>query len=183
MYDLIVDRIKTVQEEKGLSSSAFADAIDIQRSSVSHIMSGRNKPSLDVIQKILYKFPDINPAWLLTGKGNMKQLDLFEGIPPETKKAVLTRVMERDKQEEPVKIPEVRSEFQQPFVEQKPIPPPVIEVQVTPSIAKETIKPMAAAKAEEPIQHSKNILPNTDKQIEKILVFYTDKTFSVYKPE
>jgi len=54
-----------------ISSTRFADEIGVQRSSVSHILSGRNKPSYDFIIKILEKYPSINSLWLLTGKGIM----------------------------------------------------------------------------------------------------------------
>lgn len=50
-----------------LSASAFADKIEVQRSSISHILSGRNKPSLEFIQKVLAAFPKVSSDWLLTG--------------------------------------------------------------------------------------------------------------------
>jgi transcriptional regulator with XRE-family HTH domain len=46
----------------------FADRIGVQRSSVSHVLSGRNKPSLDFLEKLLNVFPDIDAAWLITGR-------------------------------------------------------------------------------------------------------------------
>ncbi|MDA0316097.1 MAG: helix-turn-helix transcriptional regulator [Bacteroidetes bacterium] len=55
----------------GLSASAFAELIQVQRSSISHILSGRNKPSLDFILKLNTAFPDINLYWLLNGTGDM----------------------------------------------------------------------------------------------------------------
>lgn len=79
----ITERILAILEYKELTPSSFADTIGIQRSSMSHILSGRNKPSLDVIHKILITFPDILSDWLLTGKGPMKQLNLF-GEPQKT---------------------------------------------------------------------------------------------------
>ena len=78
MEDSIVERVIVLMEQYGLSASAFADKIDVQRSSMSHLVSGRNKPSLDFIQKVLNNFSDINPAWLIMGTGPMKQLDLFD---------------------------------------------------------------------------------------------------------
>lgn len=51
-----------------LSAAAFADRVGVQRSSISHIMSGRNKPSLDFIQKTLKSFPRVNGDWLVTGR-------------------------------------------------------------------------------------------------------------------
>ena len=67
----IKDRIFKILNEENLSSSKFADIIDVQRSSISHIISGRNKPSLDFIQKVLINFPQIYPDWLIIGKGEM----------------------------------------------------------------------------------------------------------------
>jgi len=65
---------------KNLTASKFADEIGVQRSSISHLFSGRNQPSLDLIQKILKKYPDISTDWLVSGTGSMlkeAQMDLF----------------------------------------------------------------------------------------------------------
>ena len=78
MEDSIVERVIVLMEHYNLSASAFADKIDVQRSSMSHLVSGRNKPSLDFIQKVLNNFSDINPTWLIMGTGPMNQLDLFD---------------------------------------------------------------------------------------------------------
>ncbi len=53
-----------------LTVSAFADQIGVQRSSVSHVLSGRNKPSLDFVMKLVKTFPEVNLYWLLNGKGS-----------------------------------------------------------------------------------------------------------------
>ena len=75
------DRIQLILKTKNISASKFADEIGVQRSSISHILSGRNNPSLDFIQKILKRFADINSDWILTGKGSMYiQPDLFSNI-------------------------------------------------------------------------------------------------------
>ena len=58
-------------EYAGVSPKRFAEILGIERSNVSHIMSGRNNPSLTVVQKILKNFPDISSDWLLFGEGNM----------------------------------------------------------------------------------------------------------------
>lgn len=67
----INERISKIIEYSKLSASEFADEIDVQRSSISHITSGRNKPSLDFIIKIKDQFPEINWDWLIKGKGEM----------------------------------------------------------------------------------------------------------------
>ncbi len=69
----MISRIKHILEQKNLSPSRFADQIDVPRSTISHILSGRNKPSLEVILKILNAFPDIPVEWMLQGKGNYHQ--------------------------------------------------------------------------------------------------------------
>ena len=65
------NRIQNIIEKYGLSSNAFANEIDVNRSTVSHILSGRNKPSIEVLQKILKRFPDVSANWLLLGQGSM----------------------------------------------------------------------------------------------------------------
>ena len=69
------ERIEKILENEQLSASKFADAIGVQRSSISHILSGRNKPSLELVNKILDQFPNINADWLLLGKGDMISRD------------------------------------------------------------------------------------------------------------
>ncbi|MDR1114960.1 MAG: helix-turn-helix domain-containing protein [Tannerella sp.] len=64
--------IRIMQEEK-MNPSQFSDAIGVQRATISHILSERNKPSLDIIKKILTRFATINPDWLLSGEGPMRR--------------------------------------------------------------------------------------------------------------
>ena len=66
------DRIGKILEDSGFTSSEFADEIDVQRSSISHVTSGRNKPSLEFVTKIKAKFPEISWDWLINGEGEMK---------------------------------------------------------------------------------------------------------------
>jgi transcriptional regulator with XRE-family HTH domain len=63
-------RIKKVMDFHQLTASLFADKIGVQRSSISHILSGRNKPSLDFILKITGIFKDVDIHWLLHGTGS-----------------------------------------------------------------------------------------------------------------
>ena len=63
------ERIELLMKCYGLSPSQFADKTGIQRASVSHILSGRNKPSLEVMLKIFDAFPSIDMKWLMTGIG------------------------------------------------------------------------------------------------------------------
>lgn len=58
-----------------MSASAFADTIGISRSGLTHLLTGRNQPSLDVARKILAKFPEISTEWLIMGMGDMLRSD------------------------------------------------------------------------------------------------------------
>ncbi len=64
-------RLKNWMESKGLKSSEFADNIGVNRATISHILSGRNKPSIDFLQKLLNAYPNLNSNWLITGIGYM----------------------------------------------------------------------------------------------------------------
>lgn len=63
-------RLHKILEFYELSAAGFADKIEVGRSSISHILSGRNKPSLDFVMKIVKSFPEVELYWLLNGKGS-----------------------------------------------------------------------------------------------------------------
>ena len=65
-----VKRLETIFDYYGLTASLFAEKINVQRSSISHLLSGRNKPSLDFILKVIENFPEVELLWLLNGKGS-----------------------------------------------------------------------------------------------------------------
>lgn len=65
---LIDERIQMVIKMHNLTPSSFADKIGVQRSNVSHVLSGRSKPGLDFLEKILTGFPRVNAHWLITGE-------------------------------------------------------------------------------------------------------------------
>ena len=65
------DQILKFLKEENITATKLATDIGVQRSSISHILSGRNKPSYDLIYKILEKYPYLNAEWLVMGKGNM----------------------------------------------------------------------------------------------------------------
>lgn len=134
------DQIQEILRREGLSSSQFADKIDVQRSSVSHVLSGRNKPGFDFILKILHAFPGIDADWLITGSGEMyKQKrasgELFDGPFSETSPAKDER--------------KLSASIESPGLKDQP---------------EDRKKPLA-------------------REIERIMVFYTDKTFREYRTE
>ena len=74
------DRIAQIMRKEGLTNAEFAEKIEISTSSLSHIFSGRNKPSLDVVTRIHKAYPFVNLYWLVNGEGEMDvRNDLNEG--------------------------------------------------------------------------------------------------------
>ena len=71
-----IDRLQYLMKLHNLSASAFADKINVQRSSISHILSGRNKPSLELMQKVLAAFPKVNADWLILGNTSTEQVSI-----------------------------------------------------------------------------------------------------------
>lgn len=86
-----IKRLQKVIDYYGESASSFAEKIGVQRSSISHILSGRNKPSLDFILKVLTSFPEVDLYWLFNGNGEFPskvKKDSFKTEPkplPETR--------------------------------------------------------------------------------------------------
>lgn len=74
-------RLHKIMEYHDLSAASFADKIEVGRSSISHLLSGRNKPSLDFVMKIVKAFPDVELYWLLNGKGSFPQKEESSSLP------------------------------------------------------------------------------------------------------
>jgi len=132
------DRLNEILKHFKINASQFADQIGVQRASVSHVLSGRNKPGFDFVQKIIEAYPSISAEWLITGKGELlkskiKRQDLFDEL-------------EIDENE-----------------------------QIENKRASTTINNKKNTSAREYPEK-----PETSKKIEKIIVFYSDKSFEEY---
>ncbi|WP_031527888.1 helix-turn-helix transcriptional regulator [Dyadobacter crusticola] len=91
----LADKIKQILAEKALSPSIFADEIGVQRSSMSHILAGRNKPSLEMVQKIVKRYPELGLEWILE-ENELPQLAPEEPVPAK-KKALPGTVLPQEK--------------------------------------------------------------------------------------
>lgn len=90
--DEFIKRLEIILDYYNLSASVFADKMGVQRSSLSHLMSGRNKPSLDFVMKIVENFPEVGLYWLLQGTGSFPkneneqhQIYTPSSLPPQLK--------------------------------------------------------------------------------------------------
>ena len=73
-------RIKNWIENQGLKSSSFADKIGVNRATISHVLSGRNKPSIDFLDKMICTFPDLNANWIVSGEGFMYKSEAVKEV-------------------------------------------------------------------------------------------------------
>ncbi|MCU0353997.1 MAG: helix-turn-helix transcriptional regulator [Cytophagales bacterium] len=142
--------IKAIMTAKNLSPSRFADEIGVPRPVVSHVLAGRNKPSLDMIQKIARRFPELGTDWVFD-----------ENVLP-------NGIAEVGEDIKPI-VTENR-------ISQTPYAEPPVAPQLAPPPAANPVTPTIMPPAQ-PVP----FVPTT-KKIEKILVFYTDRTFDEYTP-
>jgi transcriptional regulator with XRE-family HTH domain len=156
-------------EYKGITASELADSIGVQRSNVTHVLKARNKPSFQFIEKMLQIYPDLNAKWLLLGTGNMvdapvKSKTLFdqltEPVIPDSQVHVST---EETKQKDSTII-----QKDEKIADSKSASIPQ-EIQNT-SEKRETNDAL------------KDQFFSSEKQIERMIVFFTDQTFKVYSP-
>lgn len=86
-----IKRLEKIMEFYDLTATALAEKIDFNRSSISHLISGRNNPSLEFVIKVLENFPEVNWSWLVHGKGSFpdKKSGLFNDVSsPGEKKSI-----------------------------------------------------------------------------------------------
>ncbi len=134
------NRIEQLIKDKGLTSVKFAETIGVQASSISHVVSGRSKPSFDFMEKIKNKFPEINMNWLISGEGEMYNYGNRDMLNFEAKEEKNTSNFYREE--------EVKKQEQQTQVPHE-------------------------------LFYTNN---DKTKVIERVVVFFTDKTLKEYKP-
>ena len=153
--DDFVKRLEIILDYYGLNASSFADKIGVQRSSMSHLLSGRNKPSLDFVLKILDVFPEVDLYWILNGKGNF----------PKNEEEIVNSK------------PELNSEIEKPST-------PISSNQnvVSVDLFSEMNKKQESAQISNSPESKISNLNSEEGEIEKIVFFYKNVTFKVYTP-
>lgn len=94
------EKLLNLMKSEQLTASKLAELLDIQPSGISHILSGRNKPSFDLVQKILRRFPRVNPDWLLLDKDEMYRTIDIEPKPA-TSQSISTEELDDTMQQSP----------------------------------------------------------------------------------
>ena len=155
--DDFIKRLEILLEYYAISASVFADKLGVQRSGLSHLMSGRNKPSLDFVMKITENFPEVDLYWLLNGSGDFPKK---EG----TKDA-----------------------YSQPTIQAEPTPAqPTTEPDVVPRdlFSAPAEVPSQTLKQEQQVNHPAfGVAVHAPGEIERIVVFYKNGVFKNYNPD
>lgn len=136
----MTDRISLILRTKNINASQFADEIGVQRSSISHVLSGRNKPSLEFVQRILKRYPEINPDWLLFGKGAMHQeSNLFSDIDEsiDVKAEAISRALGRSERAISPLVSKSRPRPLKPIYKEEVVP----ELEETEDFAEDELQP------------------------------------------
>jgi|UniRef100_UPI00404926AB transcriptional regulator with XRE-family HTH domain len=89
-------RLDKVIDFYGETASSFAEKIGVQRSSISHILSGRNKPSLDFVLKILSVYPEVELYWILNGKGEFPSVPKTQTIQPASTSQISESILPKE---------------------------------------------------------------------------------------
>ncbi len=165
------ERLQTLLSSEKIASSKFADILGVNRSSISHLLSGRNNPSLDFLQRVLKKFPHINPDWLLLGQGNMYRNDATNDV----HKPSLGLFKEDIKDEEKDSVHIIKEEPKSPKNEDK-----VLDVYPKQQISEDDRKVKGSDNL---LSHGQKQKEIDNKQVDKIVFFYTDKSFEIYYPD
>lgn len=151
--DDFIKRLEIILDYYSLNASAFADKIGVQRSSLSHLLSGRNKPSLDFILKILDVFPDVDLYWILNGKGNF-----------------------------PKNSDEKNSEITAAKTSSAPTPISQNQVAGNLFSSSEIPVVQNIIENSKPITNENITISSSSNEIDKIVIFYKNGTFKDYKP-
>jgi DNA-binding XRE family transcriptional regulator len=175
------ERISKVIEYSNLTPSEFADEIDVQRSSISHITSGRNKPSLEFIIKIKSSFPEILWDWLVTGEGKMLKSDL-----PEMEEAPEEKIEEETTK--PTSLPDLFTMMNndEDFGTEEPeiiTPKPSLGESFIPHQSTVQEKISDSQRLENSHQQNINqIAGNQQGKIKRIVIFYENGKFESFEP-
>ena len=160
--DDFIKRLETILEFYGLSASVFADKMGVQRSGLSHLMSGRNKPSLDFVMKIIENFPDVDFYWLLNGEGTFPKSEITSG-----------KISEEKSITPPTLFPPVETSS-----------PDLFSSEANEPLKKNLTETNLFSQTEETM-HKPNVVSQTNNSsaIERIVIFYTNGTFKEYTSE
>ena len=153
----MINRINLILKAKNITARQFAEEIGIQPSGMSHILGGRNNPSLDFVTKVIRRYPEIDANWLLLGRGEM-----YTGATP----AVMPPVAEQP--QENTLFPELE--------EETPVDTPVVDTPVGKVGEPSEYTPTYIAVP--PVDQQKTAA----RHLERLLFIYSDGTFEECLP-
>jgi transcriptional regulator with XRE-family HTH domain len=167
------ERLLQLLDLEQITPSKFADIIGVQRSSVSHVISGRNKPSYDFLQKTLKAFPGLNASWLMLGEGTM-----YEQMGRQVSGNLFDTPEEAPEDPIPEEIKEGDRGIEQILPSQAPSTEDSPEGKPAKSIIESGDEAVSEQTKEIPVQPGRQ-----GKRVVQVMVFYEDDTFRTYSPD
>jgi len=169
------ERIEKILNDKKITQAEFADFIGVNRSSITHIMTGRNKTSDTVEARTLLAFPDINPQWLSEGIGEMYKS--FAKMPVAEVQSYSMEDMRKFEQEK------LFPDTDRYYPENQHENTEISRKTPSPELNNQSVADNDTAISSSRQDENKKENPVVEKQIRKIVFFYADKTFEEYYPE
>ena len=166
------ERISEIITYSQFTSSEFADEIDVQRSNISHITSGRNKPSLDFLMKIKERFPELQWDWIIYGKGEMIIKNEIEPIVEKPKPPTLPDSFSLINDEN-FGLTESEDKVSKDFPRESEISVPTPE--------KENRNDSQRLEIEDK-KNLSQVIENQENKIKKIVFFYENGKFETFEP-
>lgn len=166
------ERLAQFLKKEGLTAVKFAEIMEVQPSSISHLLSGRNKPNFEFISRMLLRFPDLNPDWLINGRGGVYRSNLCESqdLITDVNTPSVTVVNEPEPKQQMMDIPDVNASENSnnkhfEFSEGAP------ELGVT---------NVNAARAISPVETATKLNESSGKEISRVILFFSDGSFEEY---
>jgi transcriptional regulator with XRE-family HTH domain len=177
-------RIEILLEEKKLTQAAFADMIGVGRSSITHLIKGRDKFSNVIASNTLLTFPEINPVWLLKGEGDMYKPSYLKREIPNNEEFTNkddSLITEKQLNQEP----KIKNDFTFKNVNMdESLSFQELNIPVQDREKEEIFKPDTVKTQENVLENNESEINNrNNKKIEKVMFFYTDQTFEEYYPK
>lgn len=167
------DRLAQFLKKEGLTAVKFAEIMEVQPSSISHLLSGRNKPNFEFISRMLLRFPDLNPDWLINGKGDVYKSnthELHDSI-TNVNDSLITDVNGPKPKQQAMDIPDVNASENNK----------TLSLETLKSIPELEVTNVNTVQAGSSVETTKKLNENLRREIDRVILFFSDGSFEEYR--
>lgn len=166
------DRLAQFLKLENLTAVKFAEIMEVQPSSISHLLSGRNKPNFDFISRLLLRFPDLNPSWIINGIGEVHKSKIEQSGPKTAEESIeqVTSVNQELNHTPEKCVTDVKqlnlSDLKSPIETNRP------EMNVVTDVNAENPNVESSVKSTR--------LPSEEKRVARVILFFDNGSFEEY---